>query len=107
MSCSGTHIVSKVVAASREVSNDSHQEPNIAGDGGVEALIDEVLSILQGLLVDQQRRIELERADAARMTLELAASSLESIHTNDLYRRALLKAAKMLREQSRNVLPDR
>ena len=98
MICSGTHIVSMVVAASGEVSDNGHQEPNTGSAGGVEALIDELLSILRGLLADQQRRIELERADAARMTLELAANALEGLNANEVYQRAFVKAAKLLRE---------
>lgn len=45
-----------------------------------------------------ERRIELEREDAARKALELAARRLESENVNDVYRAALKRGAKIVRE---------
>jgi hypothetical protein len=47
--------------------------------------------------LDLDRRIELERADAARKALEDAALHLEGYSTNDLYHRVLRLAAKLIR----------
>ena len=47
--------------------------------------------------VDLSRRIELERMDAARKALEHAAERLEGYSTNELYRKALKTAARMIR----------
>jgi hypothetical protein len=43
------------------------------------------------------RQIELEREDAARQALELAARRLESENVNDVYRAALKRGAKIIR----------
>lgn len=48
--------------------------------------------------MDDARRIELERADAARQALEEAATHLENYHTNDLYHRVLRLGAKLIRK---------
>lgn len=47
---------------------------------------------------DIARRIELERADAARKALEEAAVRLEGYSTNDLYHRVLRLGAKLVRK---------
>jgi hypothetical protein len=46
---------------------------------------------------DIARRIELERTDAARKALEHAADRIESYSANELYRKALKIAARMVR----------
>lgn len=46
---------------------------------------------------DMDRRIQLERDDAARKALEEAASHLEKYSTNDLYHRVMRLAAKLVR----------
>lgn len=45
-----------------------------------------------------QRRIELERTDAARTALEHAATNLEKYNTNTLYHRVLKLAARLIRK---------
>lgn len=50
-----------------------------------------------GQVADMLRRIELERADAARKALEEAATALETKSGNELYRRAYRIAADFLR----------
>ncbi|MBW5438611.1 hypothetical protein FXB41_28765 [Bradyrhizobium canariense] len=67
-------------------------------DTGEAAGMDAV-AILEMVLSSQQRLIELERVDAARTALALAASDLESIKANETYERAYFKAAKRLRER--------
>lgn len=47
---------------------------------------------------DFLRRIELERADAARKALESAACHLEGYAANDLYRRAMRIGARLIRQ---------
>ncbi|MGY3609914.1 MULTISPECIES: hypothetical protein [unclassified Bradyrhizobium] len=47
---------------------------------------------------DLMRRIELERADAARTALESAAEALEARHANKTYKRAWEIAAELIRE---------
>jgi hypothetical protein len=49
-------------------------------------------------MMDDARRIELERADAARQALEEAALRLEGYSTNDLYHRVLRLGAKLIRK---------
>lgn len=49
-------------------------------------------------MMDDARRIELERADAARQALEEAAKRLENYSTNDLYHRVLRLGAKLVRK---------
>lgn len=46
---------------------------------------------------DITRRVELERADAARLALEEAANALELKHGAEQYMRAWRKAADFLR----------
>lgn len=46
---------------------------------------------------DIERRIELERSDAARRALEEAANALEILAGNELYQRAWRRAADFLR----------
>lgn len=46
---------------------------------------------------DLSRRIELERADAARGALEEAANMLETRGGNEVYRQAWRKAADLIR----------
>lgn len=47
---------------------------------------------------DHGRLIQLERADAAREALERAAEMLEALCTNEHYRKAMRKAAKLIRQ---------
>lgn len=91
-------IVLAVAAAGQDLEDTADGIDASHGDGGAEAVIEELLSMLQRLILDQERRVKLERADAARMALEMAADTLEAVHTNDLYKRAFNKAAKMLRQ---------
>jgi len=44
------------------------------------------------------RRIELERADAARRALEDAANRLEAYSANELYEKALRLGARLIRQ---------
>ncbi len=47
--------------------------------------------------VDVDRVIALEREDAARKAIELAAKRLESENVNEIYRAALRRGAKVVR----------
>lgn len=48
-------------------------------------------------MMDDARRIELEREDAARRAIEDAAGFLEGYSTNALYQKAFRLAASLLR----------
>jgi hypothetical protein len=66
-------------------------------EGGTDALLDELLPMLNSLMPDQQRRIELERLDAARLAVETIARKLEGWGTNELYAKAIRSAVKQIR----------
>lgn len=55
------------------------------------------------LTASMERRIELEREDAARKALELAARRLERENVNDVYRAALKRGAKIVRDLRNNA----
>lgn len=55
---------------------------------------------------DIDRRIELERADAARTALETAAQALESYSTNVTYAQAMRVAARLVRSLNVNILQN-
>lgn len=55
--------------------------------------------------MSEQRLLELERADAARDALERGAQRLEGYPTNEKYRAAFKKAARMLREMIGTKVP--
>ncbi|MCK1578561.1 hypothetical protein IVB03_02925 [Bradyrhizobium sp. 168] len=46
-----------------------------------------------------RRLIALERADAARCAFEFVIDRLEKYNTNELYKKAFLKGAKLIREE--------
>lgn len=48
--------------------------------------------------MDEDRMIDLERADAARKALESAAQELERYSTNDVYQRAFKLGARIIRK---------
>jgi hypothetical protein len=53
--------------------------------------------VVEGRMMDDARRIELERADAARQALEEAAQRVESQEGGETYRKAFKAAADLLR----------